>query len=327
MTLQRRTLLKTLPALSLPMGWATAHAQQPAYPTRPITIVVASAPGGQSDIIARYLGEGLTRALGQPVIVDNRVGASGIIGLQYAAKRPADGYTLAYGVASWIAVNPGFFPNLPYDPVKDFVAITQLGTAPQALLIGAHVPAKTLAEFIALAKSKPGKLSFASFGNGSTSQLQAEMLKQIAGIDMLHVPFKGSAPALQEVMAGRVDCFIIDFAASSVFVKDGKLRALALTGNARSPEFPDVQTFSELGYPITLVGWNGMFAPAGTPREIVALLNQKINAMIQTPNGREKISQLGLIPTGTTSEAFQKIVVDDIAKWREVIQRSGAKPD
>lgn len=327
MTLQRRTLLKALPTLGPLAASISTSAQSLTYPSRPITIIVSSPPGGQSDIIARHLGEGLTRALGQPVIVDNRAGASGITGLQYAAKRPADGYTLVYGVASWIAINPGFFPNLPYDPVKDFVAITQFGTAPQALLVGAHLPAATLAEFIALAKSKPGKLSFASFGNGSTSHLQAELLKQLAGIDMLHVPFKGSAPALLEVLAGRVDCFIIDFAASSAYVKDGRVRPLALTGTMRSPEFPDVRTFSELGYPIALVGWNGMFAPAGTPRDIVALLNQKINAIIQTPSGREKLTQLGLLPTGTTPEAFQKIVVEDIVKWREVIQRSGAKPD
>ena len=326
MTLNRRTFVQSL-GLSLG-GAAIAPAfGQARFPSKPITIVVASAPGGQSDLIARYLAAEVGRELGQPILVDNRAGASGIVGLQHAARQPADGYTLAYGVGSWMAVNPGFFPNLPYDPVKDFVPITQIGITPQCLMLGAHVPANNLAELIALAKKSPGKLNYASFGNGSTSHLQGEMLKMAAGIDMVHVPFKGSAPALAEVIAGRVDLMIIDFAPALAFIKDGKLKPLAVTGTTRYPDFPQVPTFVELGYPLTLVGWNGLFAPAGTPADVVLLLNHSFNKVIQSNEGRAKLQQLGALATGTTPEAYRAILVEDIKKWGEVIRRSGAKPD
>jgi tripartite-type tricarboxylate transporter receptor subunit TctC len=263
------------------------------------------------------LAERLGRELGQPVIVDNKVGASGAIGMQYAAKQPADGHTIVYGVAAWMAVNPGFFPNLPYDPHKDFDPITQLGSAPQCLMLGAHVPARTLSDFIQLAKASPGKYIFASFGNGSTSHLQGEMLKRVSGIDMLHVPFKGSAQAIQELVAGRVDVFIIDFSPAAGFIKDGRIRAVAVTGTVRSPEFPEIPTFQQQGYALNLVGWNGLYVPAGTPKEIVGLLNQKLNSIIQSEAGRAKLTQLALLPTGTTPEEFRRILSEDIPKWRE----------
>lgn len=324
--IKRRALVKALPLLALPMTGRWAHAQA-RFPSRPITLVVSAPPGGQSDLVARYLAEQVGKELGQPIIVDNKPGASGVIGLQHAARQPADGHTIAYGVAAWMAVNPAFFPNLAYDPQKDFDPITQIGIAPQCLMLGAHVPAKTLAEFVKLAKATPGKYSFASFGNGSTSHLQGEMLKRAAGIDMLHVPFKGSAQAIQEVVAGRVDVFIIDFAPAAGFIKDGRIRALAVTGTLRSPEFPDVQTFQEQGYALTLVGWNGLFVPAGTPREIVTLLNEKFNAVIKSEAGRARLQQLALLPTGSTPEELRRILAEDIPKWREIVKLTGAKPD
>lgn len=302
-------------------------AGQSRFPSRPITIVVATAPGGQADQIARYLAAEVGRDIGQNILVDNRAGASGIIGLQYAARQPADGHTLAYGVGSWMAVNPGFFPHLPYDPEKDFVPITQIGVTPQCLMLGAHVPANDLAELIAFARKSPGKLNFASFGNGSTSHLQGELLKLAAGIDMVHVPFKGSAPALTEVIAGRVDMMIIDFAPAQGFIKDGRLKPIAVTGTTRYPDFPQVPTFQELGYPLTLVGWNGLFAPTGTPADVVQLLNRGFNKVIQSNEGRAKLRRLGAIATGTSSEAFRAILVEDIRKWGDVIRRSGAKPE
>lgn len=325
MRLQRRSVLRGLGLLSV-FGTRLA-AGQGRYPDRPVTLVVASAPGGQSDLIARYLAAEVARDLGQPVIVENRAGASGIIGLQYAARQAPDGYTIAYGVGSWIAVNPGFFPNLPYNPAKDFVAITQIGTTPQCLLIGSHLPARTLPELIKLAKDSPGKLTFASFGSGSTSHLQGELLKRTAGIDMVHVPFKGSAQALTEVIAGRIDMMIIDFAPATAFIEQGRLIPLAVTGTIRYPEFPQVPTFQELGYPLTLVGWNGLFAPTGTPDAVIRLLNERFNSIIQSRAGREKLLQLGALPTGTTPAEFQNIVLGDIGKWAEIIRASGAKPD
>lgn len=325
MRLNRRTFIQSL-GIAATAGAAPAFAQA-RYPAKPITIVVASAPGGQSDLIARYLAAEVGRELEQTIVIDNRAGASGIVGLQHAARQPADGYTLAYGVGSWMAVNPGFFPNLPYDPVKDFVPITQIGITPQCLMLGAHVPAGNLQELIALAKKSPGKLNFASFGNGSTSHLQGEMLKIAAGIDMVHVPFKGSAPALGEVIAGRVDLMIIDFAPALAFIRDGRLKPLAVTGAARYPDFPQVPTFQELGYPLTQVGWNGLFAPAGTRKEVVELLNRSFNKVIQSAAGKAKLQQLGALATGTTPEEYRAILLEDIKKWGDVIRRSGAKPD
>ena len=321
--IQRRTLAQAFAIAGLP-GLAGAQAK---FPNKPITLVVSSPPGGQSDLIGRYLADEVGRQLGQPVIVDNKPGANGVIGLQHAARQLADGYTIVYGVAAWMAVNPGFYPNLPFDPLKDFDPITQIGITPQCLMLGAHVPAKTLAEFIKLAKAAPGKFTYASFGNGSTSHLQGEMLKRAAGIDMLHVPFKGSAQAIQELVAGRVDAFIIDFAPAAAFVREGRIRALAMTGTQRSPEFPEVQTFQEQGYPLTLVGWNGLFVPAGTPRDVVVLLNQKFNAVIQSEAGRAKLRQLAALPTGTTPEDYRRILSEDIVKWREIIKLTGTKPD
>ena len=324
MNMKRRSFICMLPVLGFPVAWNVAYGQA-AYPNRPVTLVVGSPPGGQSDLIARYLANAVARELNQTFVVDNKPGANGIVALQYAARQPADGYTLAYGVGSWMAINPGFYPNLPYDPQKDFDPITQIGITPQCLMLGAHVPAKNLAELIALAKASPGKFTFASFGNGSSCLLQGEMLKVAAGIDMLHVPFKGSAPALTEVVAGRVDMFIIDFAPAVAFIKQGRIRPLAMTGTKRYPGFPEVPTFQELGYPLTMVGWNGLFVPSGTPREIESLLNQKFNAVIRSDEGRSKLLQLGALATGTTPDEYRQILKEDIAKWREVIVRSGAR--
>jgi len=323
--MHRRSFLRFL-GLSGLLGTRLVGAQS-RYPDRAITLVVSSPPGGQSDLIARYLAMEVSRELGQSVIVENKAGASGIIGLQYAARQAPDGYTLAYGVGSWMAVNPGFYPNLPYNPIRDFVPITQIGTTPQCLMVGRHLQVTTLPELISLAKKSPGKLTFASFGSGSTSHLQGELLKISANIDMTHVPFKGSAQALTEVIAGRVDMMIIDFAPASAFINQGKLMPLAVTGTSRYPEFPQVPTFEELGYPLTLVGWNGIFTQTGTPKEIIERLNQSFNRAIQSPAGREKLLQLGAVATGTTSDEFQTILKSDISKWAEVIRRSGAKPD
>ena len=325
MRMRRRSVLKALSIASL-LGSRLAQAQR-RYPDHPISLIVAGPPGGQSDLIARYLALEVGRELGQPIIVENKAGASGIIGLQYAARQAPDGYTLAYGVGSWMAVNPSFFPNLPYSPTKDFVAITQIGITPQCLMIGTHLKVSTLAELLQLAKKSPGKLTFASFGSGTTSHLQGELLKIAANIDMVHVPFKGSAQALTEVIAGRVDMMIIDFAPASAFIEQGKLIPLAVTGTSRYPEFPKVPTFEELGYPLTLVGWNGLFAPTGTPGEIVQALNRNFNRVIQSPAGSRKLLQLGAVATGTTPDEFQNVLQHDIFKWTEVIRRSGAKPD
>ena len=325
MRMHRRSILKAVSLASL-LGTGLAKAQS-RYPDHPITLVVAGPPGGQSDLIARYLAMEAGRELGQPIIVENKAGASGIIGLQYAARQAPDGYTLAYGVGSWMAVNPGFFPDLPYNPIKDFVAITQIGTTPQCLMIGTHLKVSNLADLIQLAKQSPGKLTFASFGSGTTSHLQGELLKTAANIDMVHVPFKGSAQALTEVIAGRVDMMIIDFAPASAFIEQGKLIPLAVTGTSRYPEFPKVPTFEELGYPLTLVGWNGLFTQTGTTKAIIEVLNRNFNRVIQSPAGSRKLLQLGAVATGTTPEEFQSILQHDILKWTEVIRRSGAKPD
>ncbi len=310
-------------ALAAPHG---ARAQ--AWPDRPIRIIVPAAPGGQGDLASRLVGEGLRAALGQPVVADNRVGGNGIIGVEYTARQPADGYTLVYGVVGVMIINPLYDPRLNVDVMGDFAPVTQMGISPQALFVRPSLPAATLEEFIAHAKANPGKLTFASIGAGSISHINGEVLKLAAGIDMLHVPFRGAAPAIQELLAGRVDAMVIDFAAALQPMRDGMLRALAVTGPQRWPQVPDVPTFVERGLEaLRLVGWGGIFAPAGTPAPLVELLAEKINAFVRDPANRERLITIGLLPTGTTPAAFRDIIQSDIASWRQAIQSAGIQPE
>lgn len=293
-----------------------------AWPSKPVRFIVPYPPGGQTDIITRYLGEKLQPVLGQPVLAENRAGAQGIVGIEATKNAPPDGYTFVYVNVSNIAVNPHLYPKLPYDGQKDLAAVTQLGLSALGMVVPASLNVKTLAEFIAYVKANPGKVSFASFGNGSTSHVYGEMLNGAAGLDMAHVAYKGAGPAVQDILAGHAQMGIHDLATVGPHVRAGKLLALAMTGPKRWPLFPDVATFAEQGYALDIAGWNGIMAPAGTPRPVIERMSAEINRIIQSPEGREQILKFGLLVTGTTPDEFAAVIQRDTPRWGEVIRKA-----
>ncbi len=298
-----------------------------AWPDKPVKLVAPYPPGGQTDLVARFLAEKLSPALGQTVIVENKAGAQGIVGLEAVKNSPPDGYTFVYSNVSNISINPHVHVKLPYDGLRDFAPVTQIGLSVLAMVVPASLGPKTLPEFIAYAKSNPAKVSFASFGTGSTSHIYGEMLKGSAGIQMTHVPYKGAGPAIQDVVAGHAQMAIQDFAAVSPFVKSGRLVALAVTGPKRWPAFPDLKTFVEQGQPLDIAGWNGIMAPANTPKPVVERMSAEINKAIQSPEGRERMLQMGLLATGTTPDEFAEVIRRDTPRWGEVIRKAGIKPE
>ena len=298
------------------------------WPAKPIKWIVPFAPGGTTDILARTIGEKLTVALGQPVIIENKPGAGGGVGADFTAKSPPDGYTIMGGTISTHAINASLYQSLPYDPVKDFVPITLIARVPNMLVINPDIPAKNVAELITLLKANPGKYSFASSGNGTSQHLSGELFKSIAGVDMQHIPYKGSPPALQDVVGGQVAMTFDNITTAWPLAKGGKLRALAVTTAKRSAIAPDVPTLSESGLTGYEVGsWQGVFAPAGTPAAIVKRLNAEIVKIINMPDVKEKLIGLGAEPVGNTSEEFAALVKTEVAKWAEVVKKSGAKVD
>ncbi|MEO8202914.1 MAG: tripartite tricarboxylate transporter substrate binding protein [Betaproteobacteria bacterium] len=302
-----------------------AGAQQ--WPDKTVRLVAPYPPGGQTDLVSRFLADRLGPVLGQPVIVENKAGAQGIVGLEAVKNSPPDGYTFVYANVSNISINPHVHAKLPYDGLRDFVPVTQIGLSVLAMVVPAGLGPKTLPEFIAYAKANSGKVSFASFGAGSTSHIYGEMLKGSAGLNMTHVPYKGAGPATQDVVAGHAQMAIQDFAAVGPFVRSGRLIALAVTGPKRWPAFPDLQTFSEQGHPLDIAGWNGIMAPANTPKAIVERMSAAINKIIQSPDGRERMLQMGLLATGTTPDEFAEVIRRDTPRWGEVIRKAGIKPE
>jgi tripartite-type tricarboxylate transporter receptor subunit TctC len=299
-----------------------------AWPSKPIRWVVPFAPGGTTDILARTVGEKLGAALGQPVIVENRPGAGGGVGADFVAKAPPDGYTLVGGTISTHAINASLYKSLPYDPVRDFVPITLIARLPNLLVINPSVPAKNVAELVALMKANPGKYTFASSGNGTSQHLSGELFKSIAGVDMQHVPYKGSPPALQDVVGGQVTMTFDNITTAWPLAKAGNLRALAVTTAQRSAVAPEIPTMAEAGLPGYEIGsWQGVFAPAGTPPEIVRRLNTEIVRILKTPEVHDKLVALGAEPVGNSVEEFSALVKSEVAKWGEVVKRSGARVD
>ena len=298
------------------------------WPSKPIKYVVPFAPGGSTDILGRTISEKLSVALGQPVVVDNKPGAGGGLGADFVAKAAPDGYTIMGGTISTHAINASLYSNLPYDPVKDFVAVTLLARVPNMLVVNPDVPAKTVAELIALMKANPGKYTFASAGNGTSQHLSGELFKSMAGVEMQHIPYKGSPPALQDVVGGQVTMTFDNITTAWPLAKAGKLRALAVTTAKRSPVAPDVPTLAESGLAGFEVGsWQGVFAPAGTPPAIVKRLNAEIVKILSMPDVKEKILALGAEPVGDTSEQFTAYVKTEVVKWSDVVKKSGAKVD
>ena len=314
-------MLATLRIFALALGFITSvHAQT--WPDKPVRLVAPYPPGGQTDLVSRFLAERLSTALGQQVIVENRAGAQGIVGLEAVKNAAADGYTFVYANVSNISINPHVYPKLPYDGLKDFAPVTQLGLSVLGMVVPATLNVKTLPEFVAYARANPGKVSFASFGSGSTSHIYGEMLKAAAGLDMVHVPYKGAGPAVQDVIAGHAQMAIQDFAAIGPHVRSGRLVALAVTGPKRWPAVPELRTFVEQGYPLDIAGWNGIMAPTGTPHAIVERMSDEINKIIQAPAGREQMLVMGLLATGTTSEEFANVIRRDTPRWGEVIRKA-----
>ena len=299
-----------------------------AWPSKPIKYVVPFAAGGTTDILARTISEKLSVALGQPVVVENKPGAGGGVGAAEVAKAAPDGYTIMGGTISTHAINASLYKSLPYDPVKDFAAITLIARVPNMLVINNDIPAKNVAELVALMKANPGKWSFASSGNGTSQHLSGELFKGMAGVEMQHIPYKGSPPALTDVMGGQVNMTFDNITTAWTLAKSGKLRALAVTTAKRSPVAPDVPTLAESGLPGYEVGsWQGVFAPAGTPPEIVRRLNTEIVRIINSPDVQKKLLELGAEPVGNSSEEFAALVKTEVVKWGDVVKKSGAKVD
>lgn len=298
------------------------------YPSKPVKMIVGFSPGGGTDILARIVGQKLSEAWGQPVVIENRPGASATIGADLVAKAPPDGYTLAMGQLTPNAIAPALMPKLAYDAAKDFVPIVLVGTSPNILVISTSVPAQNVTELAALAKSKPGKLTYASSGAGSLQHIAAEMFKSSAGVEIVHVPFKGSSQAVIDLIAGNVDMNFDSIPAVVQHVKSGKLRALAVTSAKRASGFPEVPTIAESGYPeYDLTSWWGLFAPAGTPPEIVAKIHRDTVAALQAADTRERFATLSVDPGGGTSREFADYVRREIAKYDAMVKRLNIKPD
>jgi tripartite-type tricarboxylate transporter receptor subunit TctC len=299
-----------------------------AYPAKPVRLVVPFPPGSSTDIVSRLLGQKLSESWANQVIVDNRPGGGGAIGVELVAKAPADGYTLVVGHIGTHGVNPSLFPKLPYDPVKDFSFITQTVSLPLILAIHPSLPAKTVKELTALAKSRKGQLNYASGGNGSAAHLAVEYYKLLANIDMVHVPYKGTGPALTDLMAGNVTVTITGMPPLMPHIKSGRLRALAVTTAERVKNLPQLPTFAESGYPeYEINSWQGMFAPAGTPADIVTKINRSIAATLKLPDVGARLSDLGAEPVASTPEQFAAHVKREIAKWARVVKAAGIRID
>ena len=298
------------------------------WPAKPIRWIVPFAPGGTTDILARTISDKLTIALGKPVIVENNPGAGGGVGAVQTAKAAPDGYTIMGGTISTHAINASLYKTLPYDPVKDFTPITLIARVPNLLVVNPDVPAKNVKELIALMKANPSKYTFASSGNGTSQHLSGELFKSMAGVDMQHIPYKGSPAALQDVVSGQVTMTFDNITTAWPLAKAGKLRALAVTTAKRSPIAPDVPTLAEAGLAGYEIGsWQGVFAPAGTPVDVVKRLNTEIVKIINMPDVREKLVGLGAEPVGNTPDEFAALVKGEVVKWATVVKQSGARVD
>ncbi len=297
------------------------------YPIKPIRLVLPYPPGGGTDVIARPLAQKLTEQLGQQVIVDNRGGAGGNIGMEFVAKSPADGYTLLFALTAQYAVNPSLYPKLPYDPVRDYAPISLLANAPYLLVVHPALPAKSVAELVALVKARPGQLSYSSSGNGSGAHLAGEMLRSLARVEIVHVPYKGAGPAMPDLIAGQVQLSFITYTAAGPHIKTGRLRALGVTTAKRSPTLPDLPAIGETVAGYDSAVWYGFAAPAGTPPEIVSKLNTEVLRVLAAPDFRSRITLEAVSPIGSTPEEFGSFMKSEIVRWAKVVRDSGAKVD
>ena len=298
------------------------------FPSKTITFIVPFPPGGVTDPVARMVGAKMAESVKQPVIIENKPGASGIIAAEFVKRAPPDGYTVLMGFTGSHSVNPSLYSKLPYDPVKDFQPVTPLISTKHVLVVPAESPAKSVADLVALAKKSPNGLTFASQGVGAGGHLLGEMLKAKTGTNLTHVAYKGSAPALQDMLANRVDLFFDAVVTSLPYIKDGKLRALAVASPTRSSVLPNVPTMAEAGFPgIEMDQWFGMFVPAGTPAPVVAKLHDELVKAVRSPEVSDKITAQGLDVMTTTPDQFAALMKEDAVKLGKVVKESGAKAD
>jgi tripartite-type tricarboxylate transporter receptor subunit TctC len=317
---------KTVMGLVLALVAASASFAQ-SYPSKPIRCIVAAPPGGPADIVARLIGPKLTEAWGQPVVIDNRAGATGIIGTEMAARAVPDGYTIAV-IGSGLATNRMLYQRVRYEPVRDFAPITQAISVPNILVVHPSVSATSVRELIQLAKAKPGELRFASAGIGSTGHLGAELLNWTAGVKMTHVPYKGGAPALVDLLGGQVEVLFSLAVAAMPHVKGGKVRALAVTSSKRSAVAPELPTVAESGFPgYEVTGWFGVLAPSGTPRTIVDKLNVAIVGLLSSREVQERLVNLGADPAPGTPQQFAAHIKSESQKWGRFIKEAGIRAD
>ncbi len=321
--------LSAVTAVSLLASTALApSAQAQSYPTKPIHIVVPFPPGGSTDLLARRIGEKLQTALGQPVVVDNKGGAGGTIGSDFVAKAPADGYTLLMGVTGTNAISASLYPSLAYDPAKDFVPVSLVVSAPLVLVKTPSYPPANVRELAAALKAKPASASYGSAGNGTSMHLTGEMFKQAAHVSMVHIPYRGSAGALQDLVGGQLQVMFGDFLVVQPQIQAGKVVPLAVTSTKRSPLLPDVPTIAESGYPgFEALSWQGVFAPAGTPPAVVELLNREVNKALVSPDMVDYFGSRGFTLGGSTPTQFKAFVNAEIVKWARIVKASGAKPN
>ena len=317
----------TLAALAAVLAIAPCSAAQTqSYPTRPVRLLVPSTPGGSVDTLSRAVATRLSEKWGQQMVVDNRPGAGGVIAAELTAKAPPDGYTLLMCTVASCANNVSLHRNLPYDPVKDFEPVTLVATQNLMLLVHPSIPAASVKDLVALAKANPRKYSFASAGNGTGGHLSGELFRMLAGVDLLHVPYKGVAPAIVDVISGQVSMTFASILSSLPQVKSGKLKALAVTGAKRSPAAPDMPTMIEAGVKgYESATWYGVLAPAKTPKDIVAKLNTDIVAILKQPEVRDRLSKEGAEPVGSTPQELGAYIRSEIAKWGKVIKAAGVQ--
>lgn len=321
----RRALLAASAAYFALVGAAFA---QDAWPSRPIKLVVPFAAGGTSDVLARTLAEKLQASLKQTVIVDNKAGAGGVIGADSVAKAPGDGYTILLGTIASHAINPALQPKMPYDALKDFAPVDLLGSISNVLLVGAREPYKTVKDLTAAAKARPGSVAFASAGQGSSQHMSGELFKLLAGAELTHIPYKGSAPAIQDVIGGQVPMSFETVTVALPHIQSGKVRALAVTSARRSPALPDTPTLQEAGVAgFDVASWQAIYAPAGTPPAIVQRLNAEIEKIVAMPDVKAKLETLGLQHTPNTPAEFAAFNTAEVARWTKVVKAGNVKPE
>lgn len=317
-------LLSLVTSAVLSIATVPAGAQQ--YPDRPIRLIVGFPPGGAADILGRIAAQQLTQALGQQVVVDNRGGAGGLIATEIAAKATPDGYTLLFTSIPHV-INPHLYRKVNYDAIKDFVPVVQFVAVPLMMASHPALPAKTVKELIAYAKSRPGQINYASGGSGASSHLAMELFKTMAGVDLNHIPYKGTGPLITDLIAGQVSLTIASAVPLAPQVKSGKLRGLAVTGPKRSPSFPDLPAIAETVPGYEVVNWFGVLAPAGTPKTIVGRLSADVNKALASRDLKERLNAQGADAAGGTPEEFSKVIKADFAKWAKVVRNSGARVD